>query len=144
MRRSWVKSYTASCGNRTKWPLGRRAPFTNNSKGSLAMIQRGARLVFPSPTFSAGRSLEAGDWTTPGLATKSLISNHVGFNMISNNWFLIHKILSLSKAVKSEKANVWYGTPTMYVDMLAHPKRNNIDFVEMRWAAYEMHWFHWN
>ena len=37
--------------------------------GSLAMIQRGARLVFPSPTFNAGQSLEAGDRTKNTLAT---------------------------------------------------------------------------
>ena len=30
------------------------------------MIQRGARLVFPSPTFNAGSSLEVGDLTTQG------------------------------------------------------------------------------
>ena len=34
------------------------------------MNQRGARLVFPSPTFNAESSLEAGDRTTPGQVTR--------------------------------------------------------------------------
>ena len=45
---------------------------------------------------------------------------------------LVHR--SSNEAVKLERANVWYGTPTMYVDMLAHPKRNEIDFEELRSA----------
>ena len=89
------------------------------------MIQRGSRLVFPSPTFNAGSSLEVRDLILLGIVSKVIFS-----------WGLtnckLYRLLSLSKAVKSEKANIWYGTPTMYVDMLAHPDRNNIDFDELR------------
>ena len=86
------------------------------------MIQRGSRLVFPSPTFNAGSSLEVGDFAW---------NRKVIFSWGLTNCKL-YRLLSLSKAVKSEKTNIWYGTPTMYVDMLAHPERNNIDFDELR------------
>ena len=32
------------------------------------------------------------------------------------------------EAVQQEGCNAWYGTPTMYVDMLAHPNRDGIEF----------------
>ena len=54
--------------------------------GSLAMVTRGAKMVFPAPSFNPEKALEA---------------------------------------VRNENTNIWYGTPTMYVDMLAHPSRAN-------------------
>ena len=54
--------------------------------GSLAMISRGSKLVFPAPSFSAEKALAA---------------------------------------IKTEKTNIWYGTPTMFVDMLSHQRRLN-------------------
>lgn len=57
--------------------------------GSLAMITRGAKMVFPAPSFNPEKALDA---------------------------------------VRNENTNIWYGTPTMYVDMLAHPSRANQTF----------------
>jgi len=57
--------------------------------GSLSMITRGAKMVFPAPSFNPEKALEA---------------------------------------VRNENTNVWYGTPTMYVDMLAHPSRANQEY----------------